>query len=280
MVLVSLRGGLGNQMFQYALGRSLALRRRQHLYLLTHRLGPGEGTRPYRLHIFNIVAQVGIPSDVLHTMHVLWTVQERDCRFQSEIFDLSPEHICLDGFWQSDKYFREIASELLEKDFSFCDDPGGGLEDIVRQIEGYETVCLHVRRTDYLIENSHMGFVGLAYYKEATKIMLERIDNPFFIVFSDDLQWCRRNLRLDQPHIFAPEGLDDVSDFRLMTLCRHFIIANSTFSWWAAWLSKSSHKVVIAPKQWFSNEPALTYNPNLMRVPDSIDLVPAEWIRA
>jgi len=266
-------------MFQYAVGRSLALRRRQHLYLLTYKLDKEQPVRSYGLDIFNIVARVGIPSDVSSTIHLLWTVQERDCSFQSEIFDLSPGHICLDGFWQSEKYFSEIAADLRERDFSFSGDRTEDLGEIGRQIQDCQAICVHVRLTDYLINHSHMGFVGLSYYNEAMKFVSERIDDPFFVVFSDDLQWCRKNLKLDHPHVFAPEGLNEGTHFRLMTLCRHFIIANSTFSWWAAWLSKSPNKVVIAPKQWFSGEPARIFVPYLMRVLDSSDLVPPKWIR-
>jgi hypothetical protein len=135
-------------------------------------------------------------------------------------------------------------------------------------------VCLHVRRQDYLDTPAgrRLGFLGKGYYDRAVARMARRAPGAHFFIFSDDLAWCRKSLCLHHPHTYVEHRgtahAAAASDFRLMTRCRHFIIANSSFSWWAAWLGESADSLVIAPRTWFRRHPR-----------QSRDLAPARWPR-
>jgi hypothetical protein len=144
---------------------------------------------------------------------------------------------------------------------------------MMNRIEESCSVCIHVRRGDYWNEphvNERFGVCPIEYYDEGIRLMKQRLSKPTFFVFSDDLDWARGNLKPDAPCIFVDcnKNISGVHDMRLMMACKHFIIANSTFSWWGAWLSTSPDKIVISPENW--------YKSNWLPMHD---LMPQDWIR-
>ena len=183
-----------------------------------------------------------------------------------------PEGSYVRGFWQSELYFKSI-EELIRKDFTFASEPTGSNKELAKAIATQQAVSLHIRRGDYVniqSTNEYHGTCSIEYYQKAIEYILSNLSDPVFYIFSDDLPWVKANLDVSAPHIFA-EGNDATTNFedlRLMSLCKHHIIANSSFSWWGAWLNPSKTKIVIAPKRWM-NDPEF----------DSKDLIPKNWIR-
>jgi hypothetical protein len=277
VVTVSLAGGLGNQMFQYAAGRAVAERDGRDLFLDDRILSvdvPGATRREYALGIFEIDAPLvsRLDRSAIHGAPPPVLIAERNQRVGPEIFapNASP-HIYLYGVWHSEKYFRSIAGRL-RADFrlrSFAGDNSWS-----KAIASSEMpVCLHVRRGDYLSQaGKHMGFLGEDYYRRAVDRIAKQVARPEFFIFSDDIAWCEEHLRLDYPQSFvrhaAPAEACTALDLELMMQCRHFIIANSSYSWWAAWLAPSPEKIVVAPARWFSDERW-----------DATDFVPDEWLK-
>jgi hypothetical protein len=274
-VVVELRGGLGNQMFQYAVGRSIAMKHGRSLVLDDMALRadhPGRTKRTYALDIFQLdvalTSDSGLPVSVLDGV-----ILQRRRGFHGQVLEpCALPSMYLKGFWQHPGYFSAI-EDRIRRDFRLrhgaaADSPYRPLVERAANVVG-----IHVRRTDYLTPaGATLGFVGPEYYAKAVAAMRRRVRDRHFLVFSDDLGWCRRHLSLQDPHTFvehegSPEGRLE-ADFGLMTLCRHFIIANSSFSWWAAWLGAVSDNVVVAPRAWFRDAPA-----------DSRDIVPAGWLR-
>lgn len=177
----------------------------------------------------------------------------------------------LDGYWQCEKYFPDMREELSTV-FSLKHPPSGRNEEFANLINASNAVCLHVRRGDYASSPKYSGVHGTmaeAYYRGARAYMHVRISDMRLFVFSDDIPWARENLGLPADTIYI-EGNNETphEDLRLMSLCKHFIIANSTFSWWGAWLSRNENPIVIAPALWF-RDPRF----------DSADIVPERWIK-
>lgn len=297
MIVVQLLGGMGNQMFQYALGRRLALLNNTALKLDTSILldwSPGRHSlnRDYDLNIFNIEGAVASPHDIApynsQLMNVLNKLlfkikqklfgskitRERFFHFDENILKLTG-NLYLAGTWQSYKYFEPIA-DIIRKDFSFKEMPSTKTLLLKDQINSNISVCLNVRRTDYITVKSTsdiLSFTGIDYYRKALEAMEERIGNFNVFVFSDDIQWCRENLGfIQQPVTYVDyeyAGKKFSEYLYLMSSCHHFIIPNSTFAWWGAWLSSSSNeKIVITPRKWL-NDPTI----------NTADLIPDNWLK-
>jgi hypothetical protein len=296
MITVKLQGGLGNQMFQYALGRCLAKKNSDELELdLTFLLDrtPRENFvfRDYCLDVFDIHPRFTFLSDVGRLAHMRRflaqsgqlalrakqavgvapkVVREESFAFHPEILQLKG-NIYLDGYWQSYRYFREI-EDLIRKEFAL-NSTSVSAHKLAERMRSTQSVCVNVRRGDYVRlapTMASLGFVGAEYYAESMKMVLARVREPKVFVFSDEIEWCADHLRFDCPttfvgHEYAGEKFRDY--LYLMTLCKHFIIPNSSFGWWGAWLSNSGG-IVVAPKRWFkANEW------------DARDLVPERWLR-
>ena len=293
MIIVPLTGGIGNQMFQYACGRAVAQKRGDDLVLFTGYLSsPASGSIyglyafsqwKYGLYAFNIQAQVHSTWEFAKGLDLLWWVHQIDSRFNPALFQSACSNLVLRGYWESENYFMEIR-ETIRRDFEFREDFPVWAEDagVTAQMSMRESICLHVRRTDVDSKMDPKGFVGIGYYEAALNIVAERLKEPFIYVFSDDIEWCVANLPLKYPHSFVSPQQDPknaaMRDLRLMTQCKHFIVANSTFSWWAAWLGSCPNKVVIAPRRWFRSEGL--WSGQLLHVFRSDDLLPESWIRA
>ncbi len=295
MIIVRLSGGIGNQMFQYALGRSLSLRNRVDL-LLDSSLYESEQAvvekRAYSLSPFHITAGFASAEDLLRAnserisrLSLLvgsltgWRsskkkfacIKEKSVGFDPLPFRIRQENICLDGYWQTEKYFRDVGEEI-RNDFTLRQECSVDGLRLTAEIRNSESVSLHIRRGDYVHNprtNSYHGLCSLEYYHNAVRLVEGTVRCPSFYVFSDDVAWAREHLAVNHPVTFVSDGmLKDYEELVLMSCCRHNIIANSSFSWWGAWLNRNPGKIVIAPKQWFAN-----------RQISSKDIVPERWIK-
>jgi len=277
MIATRLEGGLGNQLFQYATGRALALRHRTELLLDTSALNTnmqGVTSRYFDLGHFNLVARVAnseecrIPFWLRHLPALSnwvspWRMYvEKGLGFNPRFATL-PDNTFLVGYWQSFRYFSDVADKLLN-DFNQVAPMSAASNDIAMQIESSTSVAIHVRRGDYIslasAANLH-GALSVDYYINAVRELSQVVQDPRFFVFSDDPDWCQTNLKLNDNAIYVTHniGADSWQDLMLMARCRHHVIANSSFSWWGAWLAdqrhcNSSSRFVVAPARWFAGQ--------------------------
>ncbi len=258
MIIVQLSCGMGNQMFQYALGSCLAARRADELVLYTGLYAAPESQRKYALDCFKIKAKVVSNLDMTKDCDLLWMVREVGFGFHPEVLAGRPRNVMLSGYWQSEGYFEEINS-LLRQEFAFKNPrPAKRNAEVASRIGSTESVCVHVRRGDYLRPGDKRGFLGLAYYQRALQAVETRLKNPAFYVFSDDIDWCRESMQFNHSQTFVHTDSEE-EHLKLMRRCKHFIIANSTFSWWGAWLNPGPDKCVTAPSGWLGFATAETH---------------------
>jgi hypothetical protein len=188
--------------------------------------------------------------------------------YDASILSLGP-HAYIDGDWQSYKYFDDIR-DVLQKDFIVKQPLPKHIEDLKKDIYSKNSVCVHVRRGDY-VGNQYHEVVFKEYYDQALEILATKTTIEQVYVFSDDILWCKQNLIFAYPVVFVGEdyaGVRATGHFELMRSCKHFIIPNSSFSWWAAYLALNHDKIVLTPKHWFGDV-----------TKDTSDLIPSEWIR-
>jgi hypothetical protein len=278
MILVELKGGLGNQMFQYAFAKALSLEYRTELYVVKSFLlaneedSQGFTSRKYELGVFD--AGIRFASDslvssfeqtsLLKTVLRIIGLPYRKC-FEENRSSVSEQlgkivpPVLLKGYWQSEKYFKKFETEI-RKEFTFNFDKTGYFNNgDIRKIKRMNAVAVHFRRGDYVsnpVASRVLGALDLAYYDEAVRAMTKKVNDPFFFLFSDDPQWVRENFRYPKNSQFIESNANQDAHFDLymMTKCKHNIIANSTYSWWGAWLNSNRHKTVIAPKSWFRDK--------------------------
>lgn len=294
MVIVQLYGGLGNQLFQYAMGRRIALDNKVELKLdlsafETYKL------HKYCLFHFNILENTATGKE-LRTIQSLrhgngfadklrrlkekilpgflkYNFVQKKVGFEPDVLNVRGE-VYLEGYWQSEKYFK-VVEDIIRKEFSFKTPPSDENRKIGVEISGCDSISIHVRRSDYVNDsrtNSVHGTCPLQYYTAAVDKITEGVANPVFYVFSDDHNWVRKELKIDFPTVYVTNNNADTNyeDLRLMSLCKHNIIANSSFSWWGAWLNRNAGKKVIARREWF--------NSNVVNY-DIDDIVPQDWIK-
>lgn len=296
MITVFLRGGLGNQMFQYAAGLALAKKRGTSVSLdttyLADRFPRKQFTfRNYDMDIFAVKPSFTFLSKVSKKFPVpgLWLaidmalmhlasalslkklVREKDERvFDSELLN-EPSSSILYGRWQSDKYFLGVADEL-RKDFTFRNPLEGEALRFADEIKSSNSVALCVRRGDFIAHqhaNAIMGDTNLAYYTRGLEYIRKHVENPKIVVFCDDVAWCKENLPVPADSIFiGPLGPKWSFHLELMSLCKHAIIANSTFYWWGAWLNANPEKIIVAPSPWYADGKG-----------SGDDILPEEWVR-
>jgi hypothetical protein len=277
MICTRLEGGLGNQLFQYAAGRALAHRLGTELLLDTSALisrTPGVTPRSLELHRFRHAARVAklgecrVPSWLHHLPAASrwispWRVfVEKAVSFNTQFAEL-PDQTYLRGYWQSYRYFKDIAATLC-RELEPVQPLSSQSNAVAAQVEAANasSVAVHVRRGDYVSLASAASFHGslpLSHYTASLGYVRERVEGARFFVFSDDTDWCRKNLSLQENEaVFVGHnvGTDAWQDLMLMSRCRHHVIANSSFSWWGAWLGDQhwlgSPRLVIAPSRWFS----------------------------
>lgn len=283
-VIMRVTGGLGNQLFQYAMGRALALRHDVPLLLdLSHYTTPGPHTaRSFELDKLNTCYAVATEED-LRPFRASWMrklLERLDLKPSPRLihqpgFGFSPSLLAstppvyLDGTWQSEKYFAYAAARLREE---LTLGPGAGSHAALSAKESGKgvSVSVHIRRGDYATDprtKAYHGLLDLSYYAGAMRAVLEFAPTSRFLVFSDDPDWAREHLTSPAPLVFMDQRPATV-DLMLMAQCDHHIIANSSFSWWGAWLNPATTKRVMAPARWFV-DPAI----------DTTDLIPAGWTR-
>ncbi len=297
MIIVGLAGGLGNQMFQFALGYRLALDRAVPLAFDVSGLhNPTIVARNFSLGVFGIKKTIA-PENVIQRyrygslfpnrpyIHSLIDSvfplkrksykQESGLGFDSSVFGLG-KNVYLQGYWQSEQYFLDRES-YIRKALSFTPTLQENIRDWEAKISNSHSVAVHVRRGDYVTDpkaNAINGVLETKYYMRASEFLEKTIKHRTrnssnqleYFVFSDDLHWAQKNITFKGKTHFVETKID-YEDMRLMSLCRHQIIANSTFSWWSAWLNKNGDKIVVAPKNWFM---APLSNP---------DLIPNSWMQ-
>ncbi|SRR5712691_8780955 len=289
MVIVKLIGGLGNQMFQYALGRTLSLlhdaelkldvspfdRYKLHGYALGHlnvqeNLASAREVRHAKVAGWwnRVVSKT--PSQAASPGSWIWVRESSFC-FDERILG-TKANCYLDGYWQSEKYFSSQAN-VIRNEFALRSSLDPESNRVAEVIRNSTSVSIHVRRGDYVssLKTSKIhGTCSADYYREAAALISSEVTDPRFFVFSDDPEWTRFNLPVRGAVTYVTHnGADrNYADLHLMRLCKHHIIANSSFSWWGAWLAASPTKIVVAPKLWFSSASH-----------DTTDLIPDTWIR-
>lgn len=289
-IYTSLIGGLGNQMFQYAAGRALSLRKNAELYLDISNFASYGMHQCFELNrVFAYQAKIASTAEIEQLLGWQSNALIRRILLRPELavfrrnaFVVEPyfyywpgiNHLATDcyltGYWQSEKYFSDFAAQI-RADLAFKLPLEKQNAELAKQISRVNAVSLHVRRGDYANNpktTATHGLCSLDYYRASISHVVERVHKPHFFIFSDDIDWVQENLKIDYPstYVLYNRGVDSYNDMRLMSLCSHHIIANSSFSWWGAWLNPNMEKIVVAPKKWFTNQT------------DVRDLFPDGWI--
>lgn len=286
MIIVRLTGGLCNQMFQYAVARRVSQFNNAILKFDLSEYEKKNQIRTYRLKYFNILENIAIKEEIekligsnnKSTKKILNIISKRNknhikekhFHFDKDILKLH-DNIYFDGYWQSEKYFIDI-EKTIRQEYVLKSQFNKKLikKDEYEKIGNCNSISIHVRRGDYDYHttiNNVFGLCSLDYYRKAISRVVEDINNPNFFIFSDDITWTKENLKIDYPTVFI-ENNKDYEDLVLMSRCKANIIANSSFSWWGAWLNQNKRKIVIAPKNWFRDKSKNTK-----------DLLPKTWIQ-
>lgn len=289
MIIVKLMGGLGNQLFQYAFGRAISLKNGQKLKFDTVAYSEDgkkmfATPREYKLNHFNITDfklvvknNLRKPDDISSNsvIGLIWNkikklnyIKEPSFNFHNEIITVSGD-CYFEGYWQTEKYFKNIES-LIRNEITLKSEFSIEKLEITNKIKNSNSVSVHVRRGDYVSSESANKFHGvcsLEYYEKAVELMNQKVENPQFFIFSDDINWAKNNLKVSKDAVYVSDGiLRDYQELILMSYCKHNIIANSSFSWWGAWLNAHKAKIVIAPSRWFADE-----------IVNTEDFIPNNW---
>ncbi len=277
MKIVKLVGGLGNQMFQYAFGQLLGKETQYDASWFEYSKNNLNVTqRNYELDFFNIQpkrltkkqARKYKKNNKLLFFFGVETRLRKIIEKPLNIYNpnlLNEKEGVFEGYFQCAQYYEPIREKLL-KDFVPKNKISIENQKILEQIQSTNSVSLHVRRGDYLKLQHIHGLCDISYYEKAINYVSKRIENTHFFLFSDDIEWVIENLKINHPYTVVDINHDDKNpwDMWLMKHCKHNIIANSSFSWWGAWLNENPNKIVIAPKEWKANEKTL-------------DIIPHNW---
>lgn len=261
MIIVKIIGGLGNQLFQYALCKELiTLGKNVKIDISAYEMGIEKRRLSGHAKDFEAADRKEIdglcdnrftlPDRVRRRLgfykdtHIIEDVN----RFMGHILQM--DNVYLDGYWQNENYFKDVINDM--KQYICCTDSADS--DTLREIARSESVSVHIRRGDYLKFNRVYGGICTPdYYKNAMNYLKARLDNPKFYFFSDDLEWVKDNFQ-DAAFVYVtPDGENPENDIYLMSRCKHNIIANSSFSWWGARLNNNPEQIVIAPTKWENN---------------------------
>ncbi len=292
MPTILLKGGLGNQLFQYSIAKHISLRTGYKIYLDLRDYDKKDrkevDNRRYNLDEFNIDAvtvskciyknvnyvRSKMSSEVLPVSknilkNIFLTYKEENPRlFDPEVLNL-PGNILLIGYFQSEKYFKEI-KDIIRKDISMAKKETKKIENKYKNIKDRRSVAVHVRRGDY----SRLGWsISKKYYRKAVKIMENIVGNIKLYFFSDNINWVKNNKNkiiggTNVSNYYFVENESPCKDLMLMKMASHNIISNSTFGWWGAWLGEDEKSVVISPKRWVYSRVS------------KIDIIPNRWLCA
>lgn len=289
MIIINIQGGLGNQMFEYAFSKQMATLNNSEVYFHEknwYGLESNVQKRSLELDNFNVSYKRANLFDVVRlrgfaSFRILrfgvrqlnkivrlfkkdfkgfkWStlIQEQDYghRFVPELLEKRGSFY-IEGFWNSEKFFKGI-EDTIRKDFTFKEKPNEEDLKVLDLMKTTDSVSLHIRRGDYTKIKAMQGSADLDYYKRAIEYFKKNLKNIHIFIFSDDIPWVKENLKAEVPVTYVEHnvGKRNYYDMYLMSQSKHNIIANSTFSWWGAWLNSNKNKIVIMPKVWF-------YDPN------------------
>jgi hypothetical protein len=292
MIVVKLMGGHSNQLFQYAVGRNLAEKHKTELLLDISWFNDTKDVaapRDYELACYSLKASTTDMNNIKivdgagrlnHLLHKsgfgrsVKTYNENGLGYDPQVMRL-PNNSMLVGYWQNERYFKHLRLDIL-KEIEPVTPLSKSNQKLITKIQSCESVWMHVRRGDYVEDkntNAFHGLKGADYYKKALKTLISKLPeqkakNIEIFVCSNDIAWCKQNLKFKYPVHFVENKLGS-DDMRVVKHCKHDIIANSSFSWWGAWLNQNPDKIVIAPKVWFEDKKANS----------DIEIVPKEWIQ-
>lgn len=290
MIISQVMGGLGNQMFQFAAGRALAAFHGTGHKLDVSAYAHTEMHQGFELdRVFQASIDKATRSDlrtllgwqanpgvrrilrrpVLAKLRTSALVMEPHFHYQ-DLQALASNHAYLSGYWQSEKYFSKVEADIRDQ-FRFKPVPSAENLRWLEAIASTNSVSLHVRRGDFVSSKKNRAYHGICsidYYAAAIQRVAERVSNPTYFVFSDEPDWVKSNLHLvgDCRYVSHNSGSESFNDMRLMSQCKHNIIANSSFSWWGAWLNRNPYNIVVAPAKWFAHDA------------NTRDLIPSRWM--
>ncbi len=268
-VVANLSGGIGNQMFQYAAAYAYA---KEHNKTIVVSDWPVDLIRAFNLYFlrFRKNDTCFYPAMPKGRRKEISAKLSRGQDVSGFLTD--PDIIQISGYFQNERFFKKYAADIREL-FTFSEPFPIETEKLKSEIESRNAVSIHIRRGDYVYYNYHLMSDG--YYKRAMKYIARRVDNPHFYIFSDDIDWVEKNMKFNYPHTFVKSNRerDSYWDMYLMSLCKHNIIANSTFSWWGAWLNKHPDKIVISPDVWGFIKDTPQKTKKTLK-----EIVPDEWI--
>ncbi len=291
MIIAKIIGGLGNQMFQLAFAEVMRQIHQTNLYLdiSDYVYYPDRQydmdcfetnftfVKPAQLRRFREAAgrrqkiEKWISQMRNGQGQILKEKEEHQFRFNAKILKKYTKDLYVIGYWQSYRYFIDY-QEDIRKIFTFRQPLNARNQAVLHQIgDEFQTVALHVRRGDYVQDktvNQVHGVCSMAYYQKAIEVIHQKIANPYFIIFSDDITWCKSAIKTGFSQLFIDYPNKNWEDMQLMSLCKHQIIANSSFSWWGAWLNQNPEKVVVAPQKWLAEKPI-----------SMDDVLPKNWIK-
>jgi hypothetical protein len=283
MIIVQVTGGMGNQLFQYCSAKALSIKKNIPLVMdlsYFERTGKKDG-----LHYFPIPDKAATDSELRpfyerglltkavqrlkpYTKREIY--REKFFHFDPDFFNVK-DTVFLKGIWQSEKYFIDQA-ETIRQILTIKEEYIKHLFPLRTELQSTNSIAIHVRRGDYLtaVALDVLGLQGNEYYQAAWSTITSQVPNAQVYYFSDDIKFVEEELMPIIPGkiLSRPEPNNYIEDFYLMSQCKHNIIANSSFSWWAAWLNNNPGKTVVAPKKWFNNGPK-----------DTQDLIPNSWVR-
>lgn len=283
--IIKFNGGLGNQMFQWAFGIALEAETGVKT-IFDMSFFDKKYARPYELDIFGINCPKVEGFFDKFKLALIWKLRknmadktifgtgfysESHFHYDENLFNVRP-NTYIEGFFQSERYFEGIKDKIRSA-FQFKNMPDDFNQHLMEQISDSNSVSLHIRRGDYVQKKRYQNLYAtcsLDYYKRGVEHISKTVENPVLFIFSDDPSWVKANLDLPYECVFVSNNSGDKSfeDMRLMSLCKHNIIANSSFSWWGAWLNNNQQKIVIAPQKWFNDGKI-----------KQMDIIPNGWIR-
>ena len=283
--IVKFNGGLGNQMFQYAFARALEAETNTKT-VFDMSFFEKKYARPFELDIFNVKVETITNFWDKLKLKLIWKLRKKlngkkilginfycepHFEFDEKLFKLD-KNTYIEGFFQGEKYFKDI-EDIIRADFQFKNMPNEQNQVLIEKINATNSISLHIRRGDYVQKKRYQNVYAtcsLDYYKRGVEYIAGMFENPTLFIFSDDIEWVKENLQLPYEGVYVSHNTGNRSyeDMRLMSLCKHNVIANSSFSWWGAWLNNNKEKVVIAPKKWFNDEKIV-----------QTDVIPKDWVR-
>lgn len=294
--IVKLNGGLGNQMFQYAFAISLMKKLEASIvfdfrYFEEIKAYKNLPTREYGLGEFNLNCKEATEEDLNKIIPIkkyskleklLWrtlrikkykpegnvATPKTAYRFDKNLFKTN-DYYCYDGYFQNEKYFIDIRKDILNA-FTLKNPMDEKNQSILDVIKNTNSVSIHVRRGDYVTlesANKFHGTCSIEYYQKAIEYIENHVKTPHFFIFSDDIDWVIKNLKIEHPYTVIDFNQEKgYLDLNLMKYCKHNIVANSSFSWWGAWLNENDKKIVIAPKKWIAHK-------------QKCDIISKQWIK-